>query len=73
MSSQEFLYYSLGIGFLVLVGYLCYLLYHLTQAVKTLKLVIEDAEDITKDISKIKNSIKLGLFSLLSSFIKKKH
>jgi hypothetical protein len=71
MSSQEFLFYALGIGFLVLVGYSCYLLYNLTQAVKTLKSVIEDAEDITKDVSKLKNTIKLGLFNLLSSLIKK--
>lgn len=72
MPPQEFLYYSLGIGFLILVAYLCYMLYHLTQTLKSVKQVVKDAEDITKDVSKLKNTVKLGFFSLLSSILSSK-
>lgn len=72
MSSIDFQHYALGIGFLILVGFLSYLLYHTTQTIKTLKQILDETEDITADVSKLKNSIKYGLFSLLNSFIKKR-
>lgn len=72
MSSIDFLYWALGIGFLILVAFLSVTLYTLTQTLKSLKAVLEDAEDITQDVARLKNSIKLGIFSLIGKFIKKR-
>ncbi len=72
MSSLDFQHYSIGLGFLVLVGFLSYMLYHLTQTIRTLKTILEETEDITKDVSRLKNSIKFGIFNILSSFMKKR-
>ncbi len=76
MTSQDFLYYSLAIGFIVLAGYLCYTLYHLAEALKSLKLLIDNIEDTAKDLNVIKNKIKLGalttLGTLLGTLLKKR-
>lgn len=72
MVSQDFLFYSLGLGFLVLVGFLSYAAYSLAQSLKTLTLVLKNAEDISNDIGELKNGIKFGLLNLLHIFFKKK-
>jgi uncharacterized membrane-anchored protein YhcB (DUF1043 family) len=69
---MDFLYWALGIGFLVLVGFMAYVLYFLAQTLKSVKQVVDNAEDITQDVAKLKNSLKLGIFSLLSKVLKKR-
>lgn len=69
MSSLDFLYYALGGGFLVLVGFLSVTLYHLIKLIKSTKSVVDDIEDTTNDVSMIKNSVKSGLASILDIVI----
>lgn len=72
MTSLDFLYFSLAVGFLILVVFLSLVAYQLTQTLKQLKLVLEDVKDTTKDVQIIKKSIKLGIFNLLSLLLKKR-
>lgn len=76
MTSQEFLYYSLAIGFIVLVGFTSYAMYHLAEALKSIKYLVDNIEDAAKDINLIKNKIKLGaltaLGAALGAFLKKR-
>lgn len=72
MTSLDTLYYSLALGFLVLVGFVCFTLYQLSQTIKSFKGVVEDVEDITDDVRSVKNSVKLGILSLIGAFLKKR-
>lgn len=71
MASQDFLFYSLGLGFLILVGFLSYAAYSLAQSLKTLTLILKNAEDISNDINKLEKGIKFRLLNLLHIFSKK--
>ncbi|MDD2823402.1 MAG: hypothetical protein PHQ59_04980 [Candidatus Daviesbacteria bacterium] len=72
MTSQDFLFLSLGTGFLILAGFISYAAYHLAQSLKTLKLILENAEDVSEDIDKLKNTIKFGLLDLLRIFSRRR-
>lgn len=76
MNSQEFLYYSLAIGFIVLVAFTSYAMYRLAEALKSIKYLVDNIEDTAKDINLIKNKIKLGalttLGALIGAFLKKR-
>ena len=69
--SLNFLYYSLGIGFLVLVGFLSYAAFSLTQSLKRLTSILIKVDDIASDADYLKNTIKSGLLSLVGMFLKK--
>ena len=69
--SQSFLDYSLAIGFLILVGFLSYAAFNLSQSLKELTSILIKVDDVARDADDLKNSIKSGLISLLSMFIKK--
>ncbi len=71
MGSLDTLYYSLAIGFLILVGFTCFALYQLAQTLRSLKQVIQDVEDIAQDVKSVKESIKMGL-GLIGTFLKKR-
>jgi gas vesicle protein len=71
MTSQDFLFYSVGLGFLILVGFLSYTSFCLAKSLKTLTLILQDAEDISNDIDKLEHGIKSGLLNLLGIFSKK--
>jgi len=70
------LYYSLAIGFIILVGFFSFAMYHFAEALKSLKALLENIDDTTKDFNLIKNKIKLGaltaLGAALGAFLKKK-
>ena len=72
MNSLNFLYYSLGIGFLVLVIFISYAFYNLSQTLKESTSILTKVDDITKDVEDLKNLIKSGILYLLSMFNKKK-
>ncbi|OGE14650.1 hypothetical protein A2111_02505 [Candidatus Daviesbacteria bacterium GWA1_38_6] len=76
MSSQEFLYYSLAIGFIVLVGFISFAMFHLAESLKSLKVLLENIDDTTKDFNLIKNKIKLGALTAigaaLAAFLKQR-
>lgn len=72
MVSQDFLFYSLGVGFLILVGFLSYAVYCLAKSLKTLTLIFQNAENISNEIGKLGTGIRFGLQSLLNIFLKKR-
>jgi hypothetical protein len=69
--SQNFFYYSLGFGFLVLVGFLSYAAFNLSKTLKELTLILERVDDMTKDIDDLENYIKNGILYLKGMFSKK--
>lgn len=72
MDSLDLLRYCLSFGFIILVGFFAYTLYYLAQALKSLKHVLENTEDITRDVSMLKNGVKLGILNFLNIFLKKR-
>ena len=73
---QDILYYILTLGFIVLVGFISYASYRLAQALMSLKKLIEDLEETTKDVNLIKNKVKgialSSLALLLRGILKKR-
>lgn len=49
----------------MLVGFVSYAAYHLAKSLKILQFILEDTKDFTHDIDSLKDTIKLGLFSLV--------
>lgn len=54
-----------------MVGFVSYAAYSLAQTLKKLTSIFDKVDDITKTIDEIKNSIKYGIQSLMSIFLKK--
>jgi hypothetical protein len=71
MISQNFLYYSLAIGFLILVGFLSYAAFNLSKTLKETTSILTKVDDVAKDVDDLKNGIKSGILTLISMFIKK--
>ncbi|MEK7470656.1 MAG: hypothetical protein AAB622_01490 [Patescibacteria group bacterium] len=71
MAPQDFLFYSLGIGFLILVGFLSYAAYNLSITLKELTSILTKVDDIAKDAEDLKNYIKNGIQFLINMFVKK--
>lgn len=71
MVSQNFLYYALGIGFLILVGFLSWVAFSLSKTLRKLTSILEKADDLAKDAEDLKNYIKSGIMYLVNMFVKK--
>jgi len=71
MFSLNLLYYSLAIGFLILVGFLSYAAFNLTQTLKELNLILKRVDDITHDVEDLKNGVKVG-FAYLKKVLARK-
>lgn len=71
MSSLDILYYSLAAGFLILVGFVSYAAFNLSQTLKETTSILERIDDITKDVEEFKNYIKQGILYLKSLFTRK--
>ena len=65
MSSLDFLYYSIGAGFLLLVVALIYLIFHLIKTLEIVRFMIEDTQDLTSDLVEIKDHFKVAILGLL--------
>lgn len=72
MESINFLHYSLGIGFLLLTGFMSYAFYNLASSFKETTSILKKVDDITKDVESLKDIIKNGILYLLSMFSNKK-
>lgn len=68
MTSADFMNYSLGIGFLILVGFASYAFYNLSQTLKESTSILTKVDEITKDVNDVKNLIKHGISYLVSMF-----
>ena len=69
MISLNFLYYSLGIGFLILVGFLSYAAFSLSKTLKKLTSILVKVDDVAKDADDLKNYIKQGILYLTNMFV----
>lgn len=79
MNLQNFLYLSLAVGFLILVGFISFAAYRIGKTAESIKEVVDNAEDITHDVKTVKNQIKSGLITtfmtglnLITAILKKK-
>jgi hypothetical protein len=72
VTSLDFLYYSIGIGFLILVGFLSYAALSLSQSLKNLTSILAKVDDVAKDAEELKNYIKQGILYLKNLFVNKK-
>lgn len=61
MTTLDLLYICLGVGFLVLVGFLSYAAYQIGKTAKESRNVIANASNITDDVRALKDSIKAGI------------
>lgn len=68
MTSLNFLYYSLGIGFLILVGFISYAALSLSETLKRSTSILIKIDDLAQDADNLKNMIKNGVLGLLSMF-----
>jgi hypothetical protein len=71
MFSLNLLYFSLSIGFLILVGFLSYAAFNLSQTLKKTTSILVKVDDIAKDANDLKNTIKFEVLNLISMFLKK--
>ena len=71
MVSLNVLYYSLAIGFLILVGFLSYAAFNLSKTLKELASILIKVDDVAKDAEELKNFIKNGILYLKEIFVKK--
>lgn len=73
---QEFLYYILTLGFIVLVFFISFAAWETARTLKSLKKLIDEVEDTTRDVNLIKDKIKFGaltgIATLLGMFVKKR-
>ncbi|MEK7168815.1 MAG: DUF948 domain-containing protein [Patescibacteria group bacterium] len=72
MESINFLHYSIGTGFLVLVGFISYAFYNLSKSLKETTSILSKVDDITKDVESLKNIIKSAISYLMSMFNNKR-
>ncbi len=72
MNPQEFFYFSLGFGFLILAGFLSFAAFYVGKSFKSLSQILEDTGDITRDVNMLKNGLKVGILSFLEMFLKKR-
>ena len=71
MESINFLHYSIGAGFLILVGFISYAFYNFSNSLKEVTSILTKVDDITKDVESLKDVIKNGILYLVSMFSKK--
>ena len=69
MSSLDFLYICLGIGFLILVGFISYASYHLVDTLKSVKGLADDYHYVVSDIKAVEKLLKSGLLHTLTVFL----
>lgn len=71
MFSLNFLYYSLAIGFLILVGFLSYTAFSLSETLKELTSILVKIDDFAKDAGELKDYVKNGILYIKDMFVKK--
>jgi hypothetical protein len=70
MSALDFLYISLAVGFLTLVGFLCYLITKVVETLKKVEVMLENIENTTDNVVHFKDKIKSSTLRVISKFLK---
>jgi hypothetical protein len=70
MTSLDFLYFALGIGFLSLAGFVSYAAYQAALTLKAARRIIEDVEDTVLDFVMLKDGMKMGVLSVLTNLFR---
>lgn len=70
MSMLDFLYFSLAIGFLTTVGFVCYLVMKTVETLMEAKLVLENLRSTTGDVADAKDKLKSSTLRVIGKFLK---
>ncbi|MCL5090406.1 MAG: hypothetical protein M1514_00160 [Patescibacteria group bacterium] len=74
MTSLDILYLALAVGFLIFISFLSYVLWQTGMVLKSLQIILKDAEEVTKDIANLRNLFKIiakGIFNKILFTCKK--
>lgn len=69
MNPIDFLYLSLALGWIVLVGFAAYGIYHFVETLKRVRIIMQRIDDTAHDITMVKDGLKLGFLSVISKII----
>lgn len=72
VSSVDVFYFSLSIGFLVLVSFASYAMYQAAVTMKIIQRIAENIAETTQDINDLKNTIKNGILKFVFNLLSKK-
>lgn len=66
----DFLYFSLAIGFLTLIGFLCYLILKAADTLVEAKAVLINLQSTTGDVADAKDKLKSSTLRVIGKFLK---
>lgn len=76
MDSVDFFHYTLGIGFLILVGCLSYMTHEAVLLFRSVRGLIDrlddvvaNIEDVAASVKEVKNNFKVGIASIVSNIL----
>jgi hypothetical protein len=76
MTSQDFLFFSLAVGFIILASFVSFAFLQLAQTLRSLKQVLDSAGSISRDVEAVKDQIKSGaltaFLTTLNLFLRKR-
>ncbi|MCR4324216.1 MAG: hypothetical protein NUV69_00835 [Candidatus Curtissbacteria bacterium] len=70
MSAQEFFYYSLGAGTIVLIAVILLVAVQVVATLRIIRKVLTDVKSTTKDVIEVKEGIKMGIAGLIGYILK---
>ncbi|GEM_PF-3930514 len=71
LSSQDFFYYMAGISLTIIAIAITYAVIQLGQTLKTINEISQEIKSGVKNVSFIKNGIKVGILSVIQKIIGK--
>lgn len=72
ITSLDFLYIILAIGFAILVGFIAYAVFRLGQTLTMIKEILIDVKDTTSDVRMFRNQIKSTILGIISAILKRR-
>lgn len=72
ITSLDFLYIILAIGFAILVGFIAYAAFRLGQTLTMIKEILIDVKDTTSDVRMFRNQIKSTILGIVSAILKRR-
>ncbi len=58
MNPLDILYYTLAIGFAVLVGLIAYLVYHVVKTLRSVKKLVDDSDSVAAGLRGVKDKVR---------------